>query len=134
MRTHIDNARTWTNHEVQYLLQERAKPRGQRPTISKIAEQLDRTDDSVRGKFHIINPNRKGALPESEPVKFETIAIPKDDVPLFYELGWRFDGFSAERLCIMTKEIRDHHTSSHDVATSSSSSSATGASQIGACL
>lgn len=92
--------RPWTNHEVEALLACHAK----RMKPVRIALELDRSYEAVRSMIRRL-AKPKAYRPPAEPVtNIETIAIPKSDVPQFYELGWRFAGFSKERLCVMVKE------------------------------
>jgi hypothetical protein len=94
--------KTWTNHEVMALFQHRASGL----TMRQIATQMERSYDSIRAKYKA-TAVQKQRKPTRKPI-VETISITKADVPKFYELGWRFVGFSdvrfsVNRLCVMEK-------------------------------
>lgn len=100
MRQEFERHQTWTNHQVAALLQYRASGL----TFSQIATRMERSNESVKSMHWRVSKRKVRAI--TLPPIIETIAIEKALVPDFYVLGWRFSGFSAERLCVMVKETR----------------------------
>jgi len=101
-----DTYQLWTPHCVAALLGYRAKGL----TIPQIATRMRRTDDSVRTKLKLLKAPRKSKVRvrPSKPITtcLEMMAVEKDRVCELYTLGWRFEQFSNDGLCVMRKERR----------------------------